>query len=849
MFFPLFRKQQELRIPVILSLLLKGIITILITQETKAQIIPDSTLPNSSQTINNANQIILQGGTLKGSNLFHSFSQFSLPTNWEAFFNNPDMVTNIFSRVTGQSPSFIDGLIRANTSANLFFLNPNGIIFGPNASLDIGGSFFASTAQSIKFEDGNEFNAINPGSSPTLTVNLPIGLDFSQNPENIVVEGRGHDLSVQDPIFSPVINQQQSNGLTVKSGKTLSLIGGEIELIGGILRSQGGRIELGSVDKGFVALISTQQGWQSQFEQSSFNNISLTERALLDASGFKGGSIELQGHNISVEDGSAILIQNFGTEFSGNIDFRAKGTLQIKGTDLNGQFRSYVLSEAFDGRGGNITISANQLFVQEGGGIASKNYQRGQGGNLSIEAHKRMLVEDFSLLNPQIYSLVAAATFGLKKGGNVTINTQELTVDNAGSIGTVVFGDGDGGNLTVKASDIKIIGGSPILPFFSNLVSNNAGNGKSGQMNIQTEKLTISEGGVISSATASRGDAGQIFIEAEYILLEGKHPTFGDVSRITSATFRESETVRQIFRLPDIPTGSSGNIFINTKNLLINEGGIGVRNTGIGNAGNIIINAESLELNNAVGILASSFSGQGGNIELNSPIIKLTNGSSITATSGAEELSGTITIDSSNITLEKSQISASTERGEGGNVLVETQNLFLSSNSQITAATGGKGNGGNININANLILLLDESNISANAFEGDGGNINITSQGLFVSPDSSITASSQFGFDGEVNIDTNFFQADTADTGLPNTNLSIDQRVAQFCEEAQKKSRFTVEGRQGMIKSPENYTRPYDLTDLAPLGEVVGVEKLPDGRVRLLSCNRNRLSQGDSQEN
>ncbi|EAZ88362.1 hypothetical protein CY0110_31120, partial [Crocosphaera chwakensis CCY0110] len=103
---------------------------------------------------------------------------------------------------------------------------------------------------------------------------------------------------------------------------------------------------------------------------------------------------------------------------------------------------------------------------------------------------------------------------------------------------------------------------------------------------------------------------------------------------------------------------------------------------------------------------------------------------------------------------------------------------------------------------------------------------------------SAITATSQFGVDGQVTLDTNFFEANPADTGLPDTNLSIDQRVAQFCEEAQKRSRFTIEGRQGFMYSPETRSSAYDLYDLAPLGEVIGVEKLPDGRVRLLSCNR-----------
>ena len=212
MFLQLLRKKRKFELSIVVSLLLGAIFTNLITKETKAQIIPDATLPNSSLTIENPNQIIIQGGTIKGSNLFHSFSQFSLPSHWQAIFNNSNTVTNIFSRVTGQYPSFIDGSIGANGTANLFFLNPNGIIFGQNASLNLGGSFLATTAQSIKFGDGNEFNSIKPADSPILTVSIPVGLNFGKNPQKIIVKGGGHQLSFEDPIFSPVINQTQSNG-------------------------------------------------------------------------------------------------------------------------------------------------------------------------------------------------------------------------------------------------------------------------------------------------------------------------------------------------------------------------------------------------------------------------------------------------------------------------------------------------------------------------------------------------------------------------------------------------------------------------------------------------------------
>lgn len=267
-----------------------------------AQITPDATLPNNTNVNENLvdKTFNITGGSASGGNLFHSFKEFSVPTDSTAFFDNRADIQNIINRVTGSSISNIDGLIKANGSANLFLINPNGIVFGENARLDIGGSFIGTSAESMKFSDGSEFSAVNPQPEPLLTVSVPLGLQFGTNPGSIQVRGNGEGARDFDSPIIEIIDTQDA--LRVEADKTLALVGGDINLEGATLKTAGGRIELGSVgENSLVNLAPTNKGFVLDYGGvANFRDIKLSQQANIDASGKGAGDIQVQGKRITL---------------------------------------------------------------------------------------------------------------------------------------------------------------------------------------------------------------------------------------------------------------------------------------------------------------------------------------------------------------------------------------------------------------------------------------------------------------------------------------------------------------------------------------------------------------------
>ncbi len=675
-----------------------------------AQISSDNTLGDGQSVVSPGTtpglDFVITGGTQVGNNLFHSFREFSVPTGGEAFFNNTAAFTNInniISRVTGGSISNIDGLIRENYGANFILINPSGINFGTKAQLNIGGSFLASTAESLKFADGSEFSATD-ATSPRLTISVPIGLQFGQNPQAIRLQGQGHNITLQSPIFSP-FTRGNTEGLKVQPGNTLALVGGGIISEGGTLTAEGGRIDLGSVAGGLVSLNPSPQGWNLGYQGvTSFQDIALSQKALADTSGPGSGSIQLQGRNISIRDGSVVLIQTQGTESATGINVNASESLSLVSTTTDGQISSNLFTETIGGgKSGDISVHTPRLVLQDGAAISAATYTPAAGGNIDIKTDNYLEVSGFSPFNPTRFSNITAGTFGPGNAGTLTVTTQQLTALSGGNIASVTAGTGSGGNVTVNASKlVELLGVTPFVFTPSQITAGTGGPGKAGSVTVNTQRLVIKDGGRVDASTLASGPAGSVTINAQdSVEVSGRVPGSVNPSLIISSGNIVDPLLQQLLRVPPVPSGYSGDVIINTGRLIVKDGAqVTARNDGTGDAGTLQVNAGSILLENQGGITAATKGGQGGNIDLRvKNSLQVFGNSQISSDNFGTGAGGRLTIEASQLTLDdRSLLSAATTSGEGGNISLQTNALLMRHNSQISATAGGSGNGGNINI-------------------------------------------------------------------------------------------------------------------------------------------------------
>lgn len=787
------RVGRKLRATLLLAMGLGFTNECLMTSTSVAQVIPNG-LGTTVDAQACSSSCTITGGQTRGANVFHSFEEFSIPRNGIATFQHDEAIANIITRVTGDSTSRINGtlqtLVDGTTddvgTADFFFINPNGIVFGANAELNIGGSFVGSTAETLQFEDGTEFSVSD--ANPLLTISVPTGLQFGTDPGNIRVVGEGNGLFLNPD--ATVNRSDRPTGISVPAGNTLALVGGQIKLNGGNLTADSGRIELGAVVGSSLVEISEATGnWELDYGMvETFGNLELVNAASVDVSGEDAGAVKLQGKTITMQDGSSVLANTLA-EGGGDIRILATESLSMSGTSATTPevpfspmpTSAYIeISPGAVGDGSSeLLVQTTQLNLDGGAQIGLSMGGLGTSGVVNIQAETIQANSGSPTAFSGIFTAVlpvfpAPPDFtspppasGL--GGDLNIETDTLEVLNGAQIVASTFGLGDAGNFTITAQDINVIGfnsgGASSLRATSEIPP--AGNG--GNLIINTDRLIVADGGQVTTATVSETQAaGDLTIRAtDSIELRGIAP-LGRSGLFASAFSARNPETGDVFEA----AGEGGSINIETDRLTItDEASINVSNNtsnldsplaapGIGPAGNIAITADTIVLSDQASLTADTVDGDRANISLISDLI------------------------------------------------------VLSDQSQITTNATGTATGGDLTFDTLTLAAFRNSDITANAIENQGGNIQIRAQGVFgiqpreeLTPFNDITASSEFGLDGTIVIESPDVDPEEGLVELPSQVVDVAQLIAQECrqDDALAYSQLSIIGRGGIPSQPSGF--------------------------------------------
>ncbi len=762
-----------------------------------AEVVTDGTLGQNVNLSGPDFQITSDLGQQHGANLFHSFQDFNLNSLESATFSGTNSVQNIISRVTGGNPSNIDGLIRSTIpNADMYFLNPYGIMFGPNAQLDVQGSFHTSTADYLRLGNEGKFDVRNPQDS-LLTIAPISAFGFlTDNPAPITID---------------------NSRLSIPDGKTFSFIGGDLDIKGedffysadwfnrpfkleieddksAIIRSKGGYIDLISLSERGEANI---QG----------NELKVSEK-------IAGGNINIHNTHIdaSSEGGTHIFIYG--------------GDIKMVSTGIN--------AEAYgDKRNTKIDIKADDLMFEDSSFIMAANtIGTGKGGGINIEISNDLTM---SGLHPRSAAIgkeknwlnmnwITASAFDKGETGTIKIRANNMTLLDASQIDNSVLGDG---YIKEQAIDIKITGTltiagehpttsaipSGIASSNESIRSNKSADSEGGFVEVEANKIIIRDGGVIATFSLGAGNAGNISVKAnEELIISGAMDIVNDPypdDYIEIYPWASGITAQAVpVSVEDTKGGKSGNIDVKARKIILKNGGqISTLSLSKGPGGNINITADEIFIEGQEMITWDSIEGKQ-EVVFNSSIT-----SGLYSVKPSTDSAGNITIVANKMSLNNNaEITTQTANAAGGDINITVPEiLYIKGGTISTSANGGTRDGGNINIENPIFIVLNNGQIKAQADAGHGGNINIKSEQFIVSPDSLLSASSKLGIDGNVQIDSVDMDIDGALVNLQNEFTEASGQMKKPC--SMRGSSFIVKQINGSPQTPYDYQPSHILSN------------------------------------
>jgi filamentous hemagglutinin family protein len=722
-----------------------------------AQTVPvaDNTLgsENSSVTSSDGSTFFIEEGAERGSNLFHSFRELSVPEGGAAYFvvDNP-AIESIFSRVTENNVSNILGVLGTRTDqgsnvpspADLYIINPNGVVFGPNASLDLGGSLVVTTADTVEFGDVGTFsvNSAEPP-SPLLSVD-PSAFLFSQNSIQSIV-----NASVT-PAGTDASGQVLLAGLRVPNAESLVFLGGDISLMGYLI-SLGGRAEIASVgERGRVALDRDQNGLIRLAISDSLTraNVALNN-ALVFVADNGQGDIAVTANNIQIENSR--LQAGIGRE-QGNSETQA-GNIVVDATGLVTLSTGYISNAGFFNQAGNtgeIFLSAENLELLSGSALSTRNLGQGNSGNINVQVSEHFRA-DGSNSDGTLQSAVVSGTLPIRldfkgewMGGDINIQANSIVLDNGAFLQSSSSNSEDSGN-------IHLIGSSSIvLTNAASVLSRTSDQTQGGDILIQTPELLLSENSLVNSNTHAAGNAGDIKITGTAetngaVAINGGGITANTFGAGRAGTIRidiGGETVvegeNSFIEAATVAAGRGGDLFIDAASLRVEEGAhISATSYGTGDAGRLTIyTTERVDVlgPSATGTLSmlntdidtnisTSNDVMGGQLSITTGVLVVRDGaqvsSSVTSGSGtAGEL--IIVADTIELSGESEGVNGlprspgglfaiinSEASGQGGILRVQAERLNISNGSKVQTITFGNGDAGDLFIDVGEINIYE----------------------------------------------------------------------------------------------------------------------------------------------
>lgn len=648
-------------------------------------------------------------GTTAGNNLFHSFTEFNIANSQTVEFTGSHALQNVISRVTGTDVTEIGGTLRSSiANAAFYFINPNGITFGAGAQVDVPGAFHAGTADKIDFAGNSGVLYADSNQASTLSTEAPAAFGFlgTSTANNGLIE----------------VNNTH---LTVGPGQTLDMVAGKISVENRALVAAPG---------GEVRLVAMKGAGSVSLERSPDGTLPLPVAV---PTAVNGGDIVV---NASAIDGTG--------EGGGRIALWGGDTSFTNSTGYNDNSGA---TDATSAKG--VDIRANSLRV-DNSWISFDALAAGKAGNVRLEATETMAIDK----NGHIKS----SAFGLGNAGNVMLNAKTLDIFNGGNVSSSTYAQGNAGTVTVTAATLKI-DSQGYEKAATGIVSraNPGSSGQAGDVLVRAGTLEVVNGGRISSSTFTHGNAGNVEVTADTLMIDSQGYSAGATSIFSKAeagsngqagnvTVQAGEL--DIVNAGDISSstdaqGNAGNVTIRAAILnILNGGVVSSFTSGQGNAGNVEIAADSLTLNSqgnsatATGIYSRAnqdSSGHAGNVAVHAGSFDIVNGGNVSSSTFAEGDAGDVNVSAETLTIDGQgngsratgiNSQANQGRGNAGNVAIQAGTLNIVNGGVVSSSTFAEGNAGNITVTANALKIDSQSNsatatgIVSRANQGSGGH-------------------------------------------------------------------------------------------------------------------------------